>query len=481
MLFNSTAFLFFLPAVFLLYWFVCNRSVFSQNILILVASYFFYGWWSWKFMGLLLLSTVMDYVYGFGVASTDQRKARFFLWLSIINNLGILALFKYYDFFASSLQSGLQQLGIQADMPLLNLTLPIGISFYTFHGMSYVFDIYRKKQIPVTGFADYAVFVSFFPLLVAGPIERAHHLLPQVQRGRQFSYSQALSGCRLMLWGLFKKVVIADNLGVIADIAFEQYDSFNGISLLLGVLAFSFQIYGDFSGYSDMALGIARLFGFELLSNFRFPYFSRNLGEFWRRWHISLSGWFRDYLYIPLGGSRRGSLITWRNTLVVFLVSGLWHGASWNFIVWGGLHAAGFLMLMVLPGKASDYNDVVAANSRFPKFGELTGMLFTFSFVAFAWVFFRAPDLAVAVKYLENMLRSLLFNPAANLHQIYGKSALFYILPLVMADWHFRHDERELKVPGKSRWVRWLFYALLIFLIGMFKYADSSRFIYFQF
>lgn len=481
MLFNSTSFLLFLPLVFILYWKVFHRSLVVQNWFVLVASYVFYGWWDWRFTGLLLLSTLLDFTYGFGVASKNKRKARFFLILSVVNNLGILGVFKYYDFFVLSIQSGLHYLGVNANLPLLQLALPVGISFYTFHGMSYVFDIYRSKQEPVSSFSSYAVFVSFFPLLVAGPIERAHHLLPQVSQKRTFSYTQAVSGCRLFLWGLFKKVVIADNLGVIADTAFANHSSMNGISLLLGVLAFSFQIYGDFSGYTDMALGIARLFGFELLSNFRFPYFSHNLSEFWRRWHISLSGWFRDYLYIPLGGSRKGLLQTIRNTCIVFLISGLWHGASWNFIAWGGLHAIGFIFLMLRANSPERSHAFATQNRFFPSIAEFYRMLLTFSFVSLAWVFFRSPDIFEAVDYLRKMALSLVLNPLENMQKIQGKTAIIYIAPLVLADWYLRHNERELKLPGHSRWLRWLIYGLIIAAIGLFMYADSSQFIYFQF
>jgi D-alanyl-lipoteichoic acid acyltransferase DltB (MBOAT superfamily) len=343
MLFNSLAFFIFLPAVFILYWFVFNRSLRWQNMLVLVASYFFYGWWSWEFTGLLVLCTLMDYGYAFGVASENRQRAKIFLWLSIVNNLGILAVFKYYDFFATELAGALSSIGFETHPVLLQVVLPIGISFYTFHGMSYVFDIYKGRVKPVTDFVEYAVFVSFFPLLVAGPIERATHLLPQIRKARFFQQSQAVAGCRLILWGLFKKVVVADSLAPFVDNAFSNADHAGSLQLIAGMVAFAFQIYGDFSGYSDIALGTAKLFGFELLSNFRFPYFSRDLAEFWRRWHISLSSWFRDYLYIPLGGSQGGKAKAIRNTFVIFLVSGFWHGASWNFIFWGLIHAFGFL------------------------------------------------------------------------------------------------------------------------------------------
>ena len=320
-------------------------------------------------MGLLILSTAVDYAYGFKVASPNRKSAKLFLWLSIINNLGILGVFKYYNFFAVQFQYGFELLGLHTNLILLNIVLPIGISFYTFHGMSYVFDIYRGQQKPVKSFVEYAVFVSFFPLLVAGPIERANHLLPQVQKPRFFSYNQAVEGCRLILWGMFKKVVIADSLADIVDAIFQNHRDYNGITLIVGAIAFSFQIYGDFSGYSDIALGTAKLFGFELLSNFKFPYFSRDIAEFWRRWHISLSSWFRDYLYIPLGGSREGKYRAIRNTFIVFLLSGFWHGASWNFIAWGFIHACGFLPLLLLNSNRKHVNNVVAQDRKLPNLG----------------------------------------------------------------------------------------------------------------
>jgi D-alanyl-lipoteichoic acid acyltransferase DltB (MBOAT superfamily) len=346
--------------------------------LLLTASYFFYGWWSWTFLLLLALSTFLDYTYGFWVASPNRKKARLFLWLSVVNNLGILGVFKYYNFFASQFQAMFEHFGLHTDPLFLNIALPIGISFYTFHGMSYVFDIYRGKQQPISNFVNYAVFVSFFPLLVAGPIERASHLLPQVKKNRKFNYTQAVEGCRLILWGMFKKVVIADSLAKIVDVIFGTYQSQNGVSLMVGAIAFSFQIYGDFSGYSDIALGTAKLFGFELLSNFKFPYFSRDIAEFWRRWHISLSSWFKDYLYIPLGGSKQGKLKAVRNTFIIFLVSGFWHGASWNFIIWGGIHACGFLPLLLTNRNRKNVSDVVAQNKLLPNLKELWQMAITF-------------------------------------------------------------------------------------------------------
>lgn len=483
MLFNSFEFLIFLPIVFVLYWFVFNKKLNWQNGLVLMASYFFYGWWSWEFMGLLMLSTALDYAYGFWVASPNRKKAKLFLWLSIINNLGILAVFKYYNFFALQFQSGLELLGLHTNPILLELALPIGISFYTFHGMSYVFDIYRGQQKPVKNFIDYAVFVSFFPLLVAGPIERANHLLPQVQKSRSFNYTQAVEGCRLILWGLFKKVVIADSLAEIVDEIFQNYDTHNATTLIVGAIAFSFQIYGDFSGYSDIALGTAKLFGFELLSNFKFPYFSRDIAEFWRRWHISLSSWFRDYLYIPLGGSKNGKLKAVRNTFIIFLVSGFWHGASWNFIVWGFLHACGFLPLLLLNRNRKHLTDVVAQDRLFPNLKELWQMATTFVFVSFAWIFFRAESMPIAVSYISQIGRSLIEYPQQLWMLPGGKTAFLYIIPLIVCDWYLRRDERKLKA-FKNRKMNYLLYILLVFITFWKLNLCSGQkidFIYFQF
>lgn len=480
MLFNSIEFLLFLPVVFAMYWFVFNRSLQLQNTLILFASYFFYGWWSWKFMGLLALSTLLDYIYGFSVASSNKKRAKFFLWLSIFNNLGILAIFKYYNFFVTQFQLGLEQLGLHTNPVLLNVMLPVGISFYTFHGMSYVFDIYREKQKPVNNFVDYAVFVSFFPLLVAGPIERASHLLPQVQQARNFNYRQAVEGCRLILWGMFKKVVVADTLANNVDLIFGNYGDYNGVSLLLGAIAFSFQIYGDFSGYTDIAIGSAKLFGFELLSNFKFPYFSRDIAEFWRRWHISLSSWFRDYLYIPLGGSKKGKLTAVRNTFIIFLVSGLWHGASWNFIIWGGIHAIGFVPLLLLNANRKNLGNVVAESRSLPSLHELWRMSITFTFVTFAWVFFRSDTTGNAVGYLQRMVSDLVMHPGQIFSAPYAATMILYILPMVICDWCIRHNERNLRVLD-NKILRHIFYWTLLILVVLHFPSDNHSFIYFQF
>jgi alginate O-acetyltransferase complex protein AlgI len=482
LLFNSLEFFLFLPVIFLLYWFVFSKSLKWQNLLVLAASYFFYGWWSWKFLCLLALSTLLDYLYGFGVASLNKKKAKFFLWLSIINNLGILAIFKYYDFFALQFAKGFELLGLHSNPVFLNVALPIGISFYTFHGMSYVFDIYRDKQKPVSNIVDYAVFVSFFPLLVAGPIERANHLLPQVQKSRLFNYTQAVEGCRLILWGLFKKVVIADSLAVLVDNIFDHYTEYDGVSLMAGAVAFSFQIYGDFSGYTDIALGTAKLFGFELLSNFKFPYFSRDIAEFWRRWHISLSSWFKDYLYIPLGGSKDGKLKAVRNTFIIFIMSGFWHGANWNFIAWGFIHACGFLPLLIMNRNRKHVTDVVAQNNYFPSFKELWQMGTTFAFVSLAWIFFRADNINHALNFIKSMFSELFnFNSLVNLKRIQINS-FYYIIFFILIDWFLRKNERILNLPEKkiTRIVLYLLFTFLI-IIHVANKKNADTFIYFQF
>jgi alginate O-acetyltransferase complex protein AlgI len=469
MLFNSFEFLMFLPIVFLLYWFVFNKNLNWQNGLVLVASYFFYGWWSWKFMGLLMLSTTLDYAYGFWVASPNRKKAKFFLWLSIINNLGILGIFKYYNFFAVQLQKGFDLIGLHTNPILLQVALPIGISFYTFHGMSYVFDIYRGNQKPVINIIEYAVFVSFFPLLVAGPIERANHLLPQVQKPRFFRHNQATEGFKLILWGMFKKIVIADSLSLVVDEIFQNYQNHHGGTLIIGAIAFSFQIYGDFSGYSDIALGTSKLFGFELLNNFKFPYFSRDIAEFWRRWHISLSSWFKDYVYFPLGGSKNGKYTAIRNTFIIFMLSGFWHGASWNFIAWGFIHACGFLPLLLLNKNRKYLEDNIAQNSYLPTFSEFIKIIWTFIFVTLAWIFFRSPNLTVSLNYLR-----IIFSPTINYFNIdyFKYTSLMYIPLLLALDYNIYKQ--------KKNHVIWYYIYTISSIIALIS-SNNPSFLYFQF
>jgi D-alanyl-lipoteichoic acid acyltransferase DltB (MBOAT superfamily) len=478
MIFNSYAYLLFLPIVFVLYWILFKKSYQLQNQLVLLASYFFYGWWSWRFLCLLLLCTALDFAYGFGVASKNKRKAKLFLWLGLLNNLGILIVFKYYNFFILETQSALAQLGCYFQPILLKVALPIGISFYTFHGLSYIIDIYRRKQKPVKNVVDYALFVSFFPLLVAGPIERAHHLLPQIQKSRFFNYKQAVEGCKLILWGLFKKVVIADSLAIMVNDIFVNYTDYNGLVLIIGALAFSFQIYGDFSGYSDIAMGSAKLLGFELLSNFNYPYFSRNLAEFWRRWHISLTTWFRDYLYIPLGGSQAGKLKTIRNILLIFLVSGFWHGANWNFLAWGVIHACGYGTIIFFNLHRKPLNEVVAQGHRFANIKELSQMTLTFVFVSFAWIFFRMSNVEAALSYLKRIQETLLIQPfSTNTIKVTIRTAVL-IIPFISLEWFMRNSERSI-LDFKSPF-RFVLY-FLIFVLTMLHFGKQTTFLYFQF
>ncbi|HMG83609.1 MAG TPA: MBOAT family O-acyltransferase [Ferruginibacter sp.] len=427
-------------------------------------------------MCLLAISTFLDFSYGFWVASSNKIKAKLFLWLSIINNLGILAIFKYYNFFAEQFKQAFENIGIHTHPVILDIALPIGISFYTFHGMSYVFDIYNGRQKPVANFIEYAVFVSFFPLLVAGPIERATHLLPQVQRPRTFDYNQAVEGCRLILWGMFKKVVIADSLAEIVNNIFMGYQQKNAFALIVAAIAFSFQIYCDFSGYSDIAIGTAKLLGFELLSNFKFPYFSRDIAEFWRRWHISLSSWFKDYLYIPLGGSKNGKWQAIRNVFIIFLVSGFWHGASWKYVAWGFVHACAFLPLLLLGRNRKHISTIIAYDKRWPSFKELIQMGCTFLFVTFAWVFFRADNISVALKYLQRIVVNTFEYPKQFLCLPEGKTALIYIIPFILCEWYLRRDERKLIVPAYKS----LVYVILIVIV-FFYFGKNNSFIYFQF
>lgn len=476
MLFNSSIFLAFFVVFFFLYWFLAKGAPRKQNLLILLGSYVFYGWWDWRFVFLLLLSTIIDYGFGLLIHSASARK-KMFLWLSIANNLIILGFFKYYNFFADSFRDLFLGLGIQTQPYVLEILLPVGISFYTFHGMSYVIDIYYGRSTPVNSFVDYAVFVCFFPLLVAGPIERANHLLPQVVRPRTFNYHQAVSGCQIVLWGLFKKVVIADGIAPRVDYIFSGYEQLSALTLFAGAVLFAIQIYCDFSGYSDMAIGLAKLLGFELLVNFRFPYFARDIAEFWRRWHISLTSWFRDYVYIPLGGSKEGRLKAVRNTFLIFIVSGFWHGASWTFIVWGLLHALYFLPLLIA-GKNRRHLEVVAADGSLPSMKEVAQMMFTFSLVCIAWIFFRAEDLSHAFDYLAHMLQ---FDFAID-ENVYSVPLAVLIAGMFMVEWVCRRrDITWLFERMPQRAVRHLAYYTIIMAIVMYGTFAETTFIYFQF
>ena len=481
MLFNSISFAIFLPIVFFLYWFMTNKNLKLQNLLLLVASYYFYACWDWRFMFLLMFSTFLDYYTGLKIEeSKNQNLRKFWLWLSVGINLGFLGFFKYYNFFAESFAEMLQNFGLQVNPWTLKVILPVGISFYTFHGLSYVLDIYFKRIKAERNFVEYAVFVSFFPLLVAGPIERATHLLPQIKVKREFSYEKAVDGMRQILWGLFKKMVIADNCAVFANQIFANSATASGSELVLGALFFTFQIYGDFSGYSDIALGTARLFGIDLLRNFAFPYFSRDIAEFWRRWHISLSSWFRDYLYIPLGGSKGGNWMRIRNTFAIFLVSGFWHGANWTFIIWGFLNAL-FIMPSIILKTNRNNLEIVAMNKLIPSLRDVFNILLTFSLTVFAWIFFRAESVHHAIEYIVGIFNASLFTIPDVKTAAYA--TLILIAFFMLIEWIGREHQFALQdfLVKKPRFIRWLFYGFIILLIGLFLQTHETPFIYFQF
>jgi alginate O-acetyltransferase complex protein AlgI len=483
MLFNSSNFAIFLPIVFILYWFGTKGNLRLQNILLLVSSYFFYSCWDWQFMFLLIFSTLFDYFTGIKIHEvTNQRKKLFWLWLSIVINLGLLGVFKYYNFFAESFVVGLSLLGFKANLGSLQIILPVGISFYTFHGLSYVIDIYKNRIKPERNFIDYSVFVSFFPLLVAGPIERAIHLLPQILKKRYFDYSKAVDGLRQILWGLLKKIVIADNCAEFSNTIFNNSADYSGSTLVLGALFFTFQIYCDFSGYSDIALGTARLFGIELLRNFAFPYFSRDIPEFWRRWHISLSSWFKNYLYIPLGGSKGGMWMKIRNTFIIFLVSGFWHGDNWTFLVWGFLNAL-YMIPSIILNTNRTHLDIVAKGKYLPTINEFLAIGLTFSLTVFAWIFFRAANVTHAFSYISEIFSGSLFT-MPHFPGI-GKALLVIFLTgiFLIIEWLGREQQYAFKIISNIRsiYFRVILYYAVILSILFFGNFKENQFIYFQF
>lgn len=478
MLFNSIDFALFLPIVFGVYWFVLGGRTRWQNLFIVAASYVFYGWWDWRFLSLVFVSSTVDYLVGLGLGRTRiEQMRKLLLVTSLAVNIGLLGFFKYYNFFADSFSNAFSFLGYRWDATTLHIILPVGISFYTFQTLSYSIDVYRGKLEPTRDAIAFFAFVSFFPQLVAGPIERASHLLPQFYRDRVFEYDQAVDGLRQILWGLFKKVVIADNCAQYVNLIFDNYTNYGGSTLLLGAVLFSLQIYGDFSGYSDIAIGTSRLFGFSLSKNFAFPYFSRDVAEFWRRWHISLSTWFRDYVYIPLGGSRCNRVRQVRNVAVVFLISGLWHGANWTFVIWGAIHAA-CLLPLVLIGSNRRNLEVVAEGRRLPSPRDLVQMTTTFALVSVAWVFFRAESLGQAFLYLRRMFSLSLFSvPEVGPH-VFAVA----IVAFVIVEWCQRHKAHALQLSGVRipRGVRWGSYYALALCVLLYA-GRGQQFIYFQF
>lgn len=478
MLFNSIDFAIFLPIVFLLYWFVVKSNLKLQNLFLVIASYVFYGWWDWRFLSLIIFSSLVDYYMGILLLNENNDvKRKRLLWLSICVNLGFLGFFKYYNFFIDNFTQAFSFFGNEIAANTLHIILPVGISFYTFQTLSYTIDVYHRKLEPTKNMVSFLAFVSFFPQLVAGPIERATNLLPQFYKKRTFHYSQAVDGLRQILWGLFKKMVIADNCAEYANLIFNNSDAYSGSTLVMGAVFFTFQIYGDFSGYSDIAIGTSRLFGFNLKQNFSFPYFSRDIAEFWRRWHISLSTWFRDYLYVPLGGSRGGAWMKIRNTFIIFIVSGFWHGANWTFIAWGFLNALYFMPLL-LTNRNRHHIEIVAQNRFLPSFKEFFAMGFTFGLTVFAWIFFRANSMTHAFSYIKNIFTNSLFK----FPEIRPTYLLALILIFFMIEWLGRTQKYALEklLLDKPLVFRWLFYMVLMACIFIFNNKEQE-FIYFQF
>lgn len=477
MFFNSIAFLIFLPSVFLIYWLIGKRNLKAQNVLLLLASYFFYGWWDYRFLLLILFSTCLDYVIALKLQNeTIKKKRKYLLAISLFFNLGLLGFFKYYNFFIESWLDAWSTIGVNMHASTMKIVLPVGISFYTFQTLSYTIDVYRDKLKPTKNFINFATFVAFFPQLVAGPIERATSLLPQFAIQRTFNLEWAKSGIHLIIWGLFKKIVIADTCATYVNAIFQNHQELNTLTLIMGAVYFAFQIYGDFSGYSDIAIGTARLFGFKLMRNFNYPYFSRDVAEFWRRWHISLSTWFRDYLYIPLGGSKTGQIKQIRNVGIIFLVSGFWHGANWTFIFWGALHAL-FFMPLLLGKKNRKNTNQVSENNLIPSLTELINMLVTFLLVTLAWVFFRAETIHAAFSYNLRLFSNLNFNIEYLSIERYSIEILALIGIFILFEWFNRHAEHPF--TGKFKWIKIIGVLVMILTLGV--YSNHQDFIYFQF
>jgi len=477
MAFNSFEYLFFLPIVFILYWFVFKTRRW-QNLLIVVASYIFYGWWDWRFLVLIALTSVFSFGTGLLIERNEGKrpKQKFFSAANIIINLAILGIFKYFNFFIDNFSELCRSFGFEADWPTLNVILPVGISFYTFQALSYSIDVYRGNIRATKDPVEFFAYISFFPQLVAGPIERATNLLPQFQHERSFQYDRAVDGCRQILWGLFKKVVVADNCALMVNKYWDSFDTMPSVHIFFMLLFFTFQIYGDFSGYSDIAIGSARLFGINLMRNFNVPYFSRSIPEFWRRWHISLMTWFRDYIYFPLGGSRCSRWKVIRNTLIVFGVSGLWHGANWTFVCWGLYHAL-LISLYILLGINTKNKDIVANNRALPSLKELGQMLLTFILVVYGWLIFRAENIG----QVWDITRAMFTNGSVGSETV-RTDAFIYCGLLLVIEWIQRKREHALDISGiRQRWLRWTIYVIFVLSLFALTPRTFSEFIYFQF
>lgn len=480
MLFNSHEFMIFLPIVFLLYWFVFRKYK-LQNLFLIIASYIFYGWWDWRFLILIIATSLFSYTTGLLVGHNEGRRHLQRIWstVNILANLGILCVFKYYNFFLENLNLMFRTLGFSLDWVTLKIVLPVGISFYTFQALSYTIDVYRGDIKPTRDIVAFFAYISFFPQLVAGPIERAKDLLPQFQKHRQFENRKAVDGLRQMLWGFFKKLVIADNCAFAVNSCWDAYTQLPGFTILFMGFLFTFQIYCDFSGYSDIAIGCARLFGINLRRNFDYPYFSRNISEFWRKWHISLMTWFRDYIYFPLGGSRCTKWKVVRNTMIVFFLSGLWHGANWTFIVWGLYHAC-LISILIFFGISTKEKNNIGFGKLLPTMKESLQMVVTFLLVSFGWIIFRAENMTQCM----GLLRAMFTNPFFKVNQVYGGIYIIHILLLLIIEWLQRNKQHALQFPDKGLFLyrpfRWTIYvSMYIYIIT--STGQSQTFLYFQF
>jgi D-alanyl-lipoteichoic acid acyltransferase DltB (MBOAT superfamily) len=484
MLFNSVDFAIFLPTVLVLYWFVFNKNLKSQNLLIVVASYFFYGLWDWRFLFLILFSTIVDFGVGLLLKEeNNQLRRKVLLWTSIIVNLGILGFFKYYNFFLENFIEAFSLFGMPIKANTLNIILPVGISFYTFQTLSYTIDVYKRKLKPTSDFIAFTAFVSFFPQLVAGPIERASHLLPQIKNKRTFDYSKALDGLKQILWGLFKKMVIADNCAEFANQIFADSANMNGSTLVLGALFFTFQIYADFSGYSDIAIGSARLFGIDLRQNFAYPYFARSFAEAWQRWHISLTSWFRDYLFIPILRRSKdiGNAVKVKAIFLQFIIIGLWHGANWTFIAWGAIHAIYFLPGFLQKKKKNRDYSLTNYNYQPSNFDGLR-ILRTFTLVTFSMIFFRAESINHALSYIAGIFSLSLFSQPDFMNMGEALITLILVSLFFLIEWRGKNDQYAIeKIFNKyNRPLRWAIYYGIVFIIFWFN-GKPQEFIYFQF
>ena len=486
MQFNSLEFLLFLPIVFVLYWHLLGNRYKLQNLFVVIASYVFYGWWDWRFLVLIAFTTCCSFFNAIAIKrSLDKKelgKAKLILAGNVVINLAILGVFKYYNFFADSLQELLKCFSLHLDYPTLNIILPVGISFYTFQALSYTIDVKRQVIDPTKDIVVFFAYVSFFPQLVAGPIERATNFLPQFLKERSFDYETAIDGCRQMLWGFFKKVVIADNCAYYANIAFDNHNEVGSLSLLLGALFFTFQIYGDFSGYSSIAIGCAKLFGIKLRDNFRVPYFSRDVAEFWKRWHISLNRWFVDYVYIPLGGNRVTKPKVVRNIFVIFLLSGLWHGANWTYIAWGAYHACLFIPLIIM-NKNHRYGNEFRGDRALPTLSDVANMSVTFMLVVIGWIIFRSTSISQAYEYLIRMF-SFEYNGEFGVSVRDSLWLLLAIPAMLCIEWYNRNSRHEYQKFISNKAVNFIFNMILVIAIYwsyLMTLESDTTFIYFQF